>query len=132
MHQLVWLFVSRLFPLILPLAPQMRRMVSFPDNPALRRVRILDVPKADLSGSVEKRIARQRGGAEAGAAVEPSYKGEGRVKTRPDSSRRPTGRSPIPEKNVVEERRGSSAWPFSPPSLSPSHILSFPISLLSA
>lgn len=75
---------------------------------------------------------RQTAGPEVGAAAGPSYKGEARGRTRPDSSRRPMGRSLIPEKNVVEERRGSSAWPFSLPFLNPSHILSFPISLLPA
>ena len=63
---------------------------------------------------------------EAGATVAPSYKGGGQGRTRPDSSRRPMGRSLIPEKNVVEER------PSSLPSLCPSHIVSFPVSLLSA
>lgn len=109
----------------------MRRTVSFRASPTLLRVRIPAVLKADLSRSGERRSVRQMGGAEA-AAVGPSYKGEVQEKTRPDSSRRPTGRSLTLEKNVVEERRGSSAWPFPLPSLNPSHILSFPASLLPA
>lgn len=109
----------------------MRRTVSFRASPTLLRVRIPGVPKADPSGSGERRSVRQTGGVEAAAAaVGPSYKGEVQEKTRPDSSRRPTGRSLTLEKNVVEERRGSSVWPFSLPSLNPSHILSFPASLL--
>lgn len=111
----------------------MRRTGSSPASPAPLRVRTPGVPKADRSGTGERRSsARQTGGAEAGPAAGPLCKGEGRGKTRPDSSHRPTGRSLIPEKNVAEERRGSSAWPFSLPSLNPSHILSLPISLLPA
>lgn len=101
----------------------MRRTVSFPDSQARLRVRIPGVPKADPSGSGERRSVRQMEGAVVAAAAGPSYRGAGQGRTRPDFSRRPTGRSLIPEKNVVEERRGSSAWPFSLPSLSPSHIL---------
>ncbi len=72
-------------------------------------------------------------GAEAEAAAAASCKGKGQKKTRPDSSRRPTGRSLNPEKNVLEERRGSPAGLFPLlPSLSPSHLFSFPISLLLA
>lgn len=110
--------------------PQMRRTVSCRASPALLRVRIPGVLKADLSGSGERRSAQQTGGAEAAAAAGPSYKGKVRERTKPDSSQRPMGRSLILEKNVVEE--GSSTWPFSLPSLSPSRILSFPASLLPA
>lgn len=85
----------------------MRRTVSFPDSPARLRVRPPGVPKADRSG--ERRNGRQTGGVEAApaaaAAAGPPYKGRVRGKTRPDSSRRPTGHSLIPKENVVEERR---------------------------
>lgn len=114
---------------MLPLVPQMRRTVSFPASPALLRVKIPGVPKAGQNGSGERRsVRRMRGaGAGRGAAAGPSYKGEARGKTRPDSSRRPTGRSLINEKNVVEERRRSLFLP-----LCPSHDLSFPVSFLPA
>lgn len=69
--------------------------------------------------------------AAAAAAAGPSYRGEVQEKTRPDSFRRPTGHSLTLEKNVVDVKQGSSVWPFFPlPSLSPSHILTFPDSLL--
>lgn len=124
-----WSFVSLSIPLILP---QMRRTVSFRVSPALLRVRIPGVLKADRSGSVERKSAQQTAGAEeaAAAAAGPSCKGKVREKTRPDSSRRPMGRNLILEKNVAEE--GPSAWPFSLPSLDHSHILSSPASFLPA
>lgn len=78
---------------------------------------------------MERKSAQQTAGAEeAAAAAGPSYKGKVQEKTRPDSSRRPMGRSLILEKNVAEE--GPSAWPFSLPSLDHSRILSSPASLL--
>lgn len=106
----------------------MRRTVSSRVSPALLRVRIPGVLKADRSGSVERKSAQQTAAAEEAAAAGPSYKGKVQEKTRPDSSRRPMGRSLILEKNVAEE--GPSAWPFSLPSLDHSHILSSPASLL--
>lgn len=118
--------VSLILSLILPLAAQMRRTVSFPASPARLRARTLVIPKVDPIGSGERGSVQQMGGAEVGAAIAPSYKGEGQGKTRPDSSRRPMGRSLIPEKNVVEER------PLSLPPFCPSHIVSLSVSLLPA
>lgn len=119
---------------MLPLTSQMRRTVSLPASPALLRVRIPGVRKADQNGIGERKSVPQMRGVEAaaGAAVGPSYKGEARGKTRPDSSRRPTGHSLIPEKNVAEERRRSSARPFSLSSLYPARNLSFPVYFLPA
>lgn len=106
----------------------MRGTVSFPASPAPHRAKTLGVPKADRNGSGEIGSARRTDAAAAAveAAVAPPYRGESQGKTRPDSSRRQMGPSLIPEKNVAEER------PLSLPSFCPSHIVSLPVSLLSA
>ena len=97
--------------LVCPLATQTRRTVSSPASPALLHVRTLVARKVGQTGSEERGSVQWTGGAEmevgAAAVVAPSYKGGGQGKTRP-TSRRPTGCSLIPEKNVAEERPLSS------------------------
>lgn len=82
----------------------MRRTASSHASPARRRVRIPSALRADPSGTMARRSARWTGeaaaaaAAVAAAAAGQSYKDKVRGKTRPDSSRRPTGPSLISEK----------------------------------
>lgn len=78
----------------------MRRTASFPASPAHRRVRIPGALRADPRGTMVRMSARWTGEAVAVvvAAAGQSYKDKVRGKTRPDSSRHPTGPSLISEK----------------------------------
>lgn len=86
-------FISLL--LLSEIFPQMRRMASSPASPAHRRIRIPGALRADPSGTMVRMSARWT--AVVAAAAGQSYKDKVRGKTRPDSSRRPTGPSLISE-----------------------------------
>lgn len=107
------LFPHSFLPFLLlslsPVPPQMRRTASFPASPALLPARIPGALKVDRTGSGGRGSGEvTAGGAEAaaGAGVGASSSGEARAKTRPDSSRRPTGHSLTPETNVFGREAG--------------------------
>lgn len=94
-------------------SPQTRRTVSCRVSPALLRVRTPAVLRVGL-----RKNERRTGEAEAEAAAPeagPSYRGGVRGRTRPDSSRRPTGHNLTLEKNVAKAKRKVISLAFPPP-----------------